>query len=54
MTSTVLSAIAGSASRRRRMCSCRKNSGNTSQAKSALAQISSSQSRLTPPSHQPE
>ena len=54
MTSTVLSAIAGSASRRRSTCSCRKNSGKASQTKSALAQISSSQRRQTPPSHQAE
>ena len=54
MTSTVLSAIAGSASRRRSTCNCRKNSGKASQTKSALAQISSSQRRQTPPSHQAE
>ena len=47
MTSTVLSAIAGSASRSGSTCSCRKNSGKASQTKSALAQISSSQSRQT-------
>ena len=54
MTSTVLSAIAGSASRSGSTCSCRKKSGKASQTKSALAQISSSQSRQTAPSHKAE
>ncbi len=54
MTSTVLSAIAGSASRSGSTCSCRKKSGKASQTKSALAQINSSQSRQTAPSHRCE
>ena len=54
ITNAVLSAIAGSASRRRSTCSCRKNSGKASQTKSALAQTSSSHRRQTTPSHQAE
>ena len=44
----------GGASRSGSTCSCRKKIGNASQTKSALAQISSSQSRQTAASHRVE